>query len=207
MSATTRPALTDRQAEILRWVGEYLAENLVPPTMREVMERFGFTSTNAVSCHVNPLRKKGYLEPAAGVLRSRGLVPAGLPREGMTWESETDGTGKWHLCTARPITWVDGRTVIIRIATDITRLKQLEANNQSIQAHLQQSQKMEAIGTLAGGIAHDFNNILTAVMGYTEIALMEVADGAPVRRNLEQVLQAGTRARRPCTFSAMAMSI
>ena len=65
----------------------------------------------------------------------------------------------------------------------------------SIQAHLQQAQKMEAIGTLAGGIAHDFNNILTAVLGYTEIALMEVADGTPVKRNLEQVLQAGNRAR------------
>jgi nitrogen-specific signal transduction histidine kinase/ActR/RegA family two-component response regulator len=85
--------------------------------------------------------------------------------------------------------------VRIRIATDITRLKDLEANNLSIQAHLQQAQKMEAIGTLAGGIAHDFNNILTAVLGYTEIALMEVADGSSVKRSLDQVLQAGNRAR------------
>jgi PAS domain S-box-containing protein len=143
-------------------------------------------------CH---LAIHGRPEPCQGCTEPQPAGAAGLPREGRTWESETPGTGKWHLCTARPITWVDGRTVTIRIATDITRLKQLEANNQSIQAHLQQSQKMEAIGTLAGGIAHDFNNILTAVMGYTEIALMEVADGAPVKRNLEQVLQAGTRAR------------
>jgi repressor LexA len=81
VSATTRPALTPKQADVLEWIGEYMSEHLVPPTMREVMERFGFTSTNAVSCHVAPLRKKGYLEPAAGVLRSRGLIPAGLPRE------------------------------------------------------------------------------------------------------------------------------
>ncbi|HSV92800.1 MAG TPA: ATP-binding protein, partial [Desulfobacterales bacterium] len=119
----------------------------------------------------------------------------GLPPEGTTWEEEHPSSGRWHLCHARTLAWVDGRPVRIQIATDITRLKELESNNRNIQTHLQQAQKMEAIGTLAGGIAHDFNNILTAVLGYTEIALMEVADGAPVRRSLDQVLQAGNRAR------------
>nr|MCU0564441.1 ATP-binding protein [Desulfobacterales bacterium] len=119
----------------------------------------------------------------------------GLPPEGATWEEEHPSSGRWQLCYARTLAWVDGRPVRIQIATDITRLKELESNNRNIQAHLQQAQKMEAIGTLAGGIAHDFNNILTAVLGYTEIALMEVADGAPVRRSLDQVLQAGNRAR------------
>jgi PAS domain S-box-containing protein len=136
------------------------------------------------------------LEPCDGC--TDALNPGGgpgLPSDGVSWEAESPVTGRWHIHYARAITWVDGRTVRIQIATDITRLKDLEANNLSIQAHLQQAQKMEAIGTLAGGIAHDFNNILTAVLGYTEIALMEVADGTPVKRNLEQVLQAGTRAR------------
>jgi CheY-like chemotaxis protein len=54
---------------------------------------------------------------------------------------------------------------------------------------------MEAIGTLAGGIAHDFNNILSAVIGYTEIALADVPDGTSQHRNLQEVLKAGSRAR------------
>jgi PAS domain S-box-containing protein len=64
-----------------------------------------------------------------------------------------------------------------------------------MQAHLQQSQKMEAIGTLAGGIAHDFNNILGAIIGYTQLALYDLPTDSPLRYNFDQVLKASDRAR------------
>ena len=54
---------------------------------------------------------------------------------------------------------------------------------------------MEAIGTLAGGIAHDFNNILAAIIGYTEMALTDVSESSVTRHYLEQVLNAGQRAK------------
>ncbi|GMW02356.1 MAG: hypothetical protein AMXMBFR84_34920 [Candidatus Hydrogenedentota bacterium] len=58
-----------------------------------------------------------------------------------------------------------------------------------------QSQKLEAIGTLAGGIAHDFNNILSAVMGYTEVMLHDVSPDSPLGKDLTAVYTAGQRAR------------
>ncbi len=60
---------------------------------------------------------------------------------------------------------------------------------------MQQAQKMEAIGTLAAGIAHDFNNILSAIVGYTDIALLGMPADSPNRAHLKKVLKAGDRAK------------
>jgi len=63
-----------------------------------------------------------------------------------------------------------------------------------IEKQLIQSQKLQAIGTLANGIAHDFNNILSAMMGYTELARMKLSEGDPTRNDLDKVYSAGKRA-------------
>jgi len=64
-----------------------------------------------------------------------------------------------------------------------------------LEQQLRQAQRLEAMGTLAGGIAHDFNNILAAIVGYTELAMMETAEKSNTRHNLEQVLLASKRAK------------
>ena len=79
---------------------------------------------------------------------------------------------------------------------DMTKEKRLAAEKADLENQLQQTQKMEAIGTLTGGIAHDFNNILAGVLGFAELAQLE-ADETQVdlRRYLASILSACHRAR------------
>lgn len=78
-------------------------------------------------------------------------------------------------------------------------------NELRLERELRQSQKMEAIGTLAGGIAHDFNNILTAIIGYTDLAQRKISGNDAALRDLERVHEASLRAKelvnRILTFS------
>jgi len=85
----------------------------------------------------------------------------------------------------------DGENVVgIRgVLTDISEEKKL-------QSQLQQSQKMEAIGTLAGGIAHDFNNILAIIAGYAEMAKESALPGTNQEEDLENVLEGAGRAKK-----------
>ncbi len=68
-------------------------------------------------------------------------------------------------------------------------------NELKMELELRQSQKMEAIGTLAGGIAHDFNNILTAIIGYTDLAIRKLDENTAAGLDLGRVLEAGSRAK------------
>ena len=84
---------------------------------------------------------------------------------------------------------------IFGISRDITERKQAERERIRLEDQLGRAQKMEAIGTLAGGIAHDFNNILMAIIGFTELALMDAGKGTNQERHLHAVRKAGSRAK------------
>ncbi|MBS0377048.1 MAG: response regulator [Proteobacteria bacterium] len=73
-------------------------------------------------------------------------------------------------------------------------LRQLR-RHEEVTTQLHQSQKLEALGTLAGGIAHDFNNVLGAILGYGELAIEHTAPGTSQRRYLDNIVLAANRAR------------
>jgi len=80
------------------------------------------------------------------------------------------------------------------ILIDFTATKRAEEEKKKLEIQLQQAQKMEAIGALAGGIAHDFNNILSAIIGYTELAMLN--EGAEhCTAELKEALIAANRAK------------
>ncbi len=121
------------------------------------------------------------------------------PSQYLTNENENikrDGERVWIAWTNKAIIDSDGNvSEILSIGMDITDRKKIEEQKTALEARLQQAQKMEAIGTLAGGIAHDFNNILSAVMGYTELALSDAEKESTIHQNLKEVFKASGRAK------------
>ncbi len=91
------------------------------------------------------------------------------------------------LTTGSPL-YLEGKRYAIWTAIDISDRKKIEEQ-------LRQAQKMESLGTLAGGIAHDFNNILSAIIGYAELARLRISAENKAFPHIKQVIKAGKRAK------------
>jgi PAS domain S-box-containing protein len=192
-------------AEIARLRAEELTDRLAA-AVEQAEDDILLTNPEGVIQYVNPAfeRTTGYTrEEALG--QTPRLLKSGKHgeefyqdlwqtiRRGETWlgrimNRRKDGGLILQDVTISPIRDSEGRlSGFVSTRRDITRHVELEAQ-------LAQVQKLEALGKLAGGIAHDFNNILSAVMGYTEMALLELPKGSNSAEKLERVLQASTRA-------------
>jgi len=99
------------------------------------------------------------------------------------------GHEKWIRDTSLPLRDEKTGRIIgaLGILFDITEHKRLEDQ-------LRQAQKMEAVGRLAGGVAHDFNNLLTAIGGYSDLLLADLATADPRRGDVEEIKKAAERA-------------
>ncbi|RJP82467.1 MAG: PAS domain S-box protein [Desulfobacteraceae bacterium] len=96
-------------------------------------------------------------------------------------------TISWHVC--RLTDKGKNRLEVLSLGYDVTETK-------SLQNQLLQTQKLEAVGTLAAGIAHDFNNVLWGILGFSEMAIAQLqSEPEKAKKSMEHVLEAGNRAK------------
>jgi len=90
--------------------------------------------------------------------------------------------------------WNGDITGGVAIVEDITERKKADREKKKLEDKLARSHKMETIGLLAGGVAHDLNNVLSAVISYPELLLMELPEESPLRKPINTIKQSGERA-------------
>jgi PAS domain S-box-containing protein len=123
----------------------------------------------------------GIRETNPEVFETYGRVAStGKPEK---FETFVDALGIWFSVSV----YSPARGFFVAVFDNVTDSRRMEEQ-------LRQSQKMEAVGRLAGGIAHDFNNLLTVINGYGELLLRRIGEDSPVRKEVEQIRQAGERA-------------
>jgi len=112
-----------------------------------------------------------------------------------TVETVTDGDEiRYHLVTKFTILKNGTPPIVAGIAFDITDKMKTEEDKERLEVQLQRAQKMEALGLLAGGVAHDLNNVLSGIVSYPELLLMDLPEDSSLRKPILTIQQSGKKA-------------
>jgi two-component system, cell cycle sensor histidine kinase and response regulator CckA len=106
-----------------------------------------------------------------------------------------DGTLLWAEITTSLVFDKDGRPIsILAVARDISDRKEAEKRNQELREKLNRMKKMEAFGLLASGVAHDLNNVLSGIVSYPDLLLLDIPAGSTLREPIETIKRSGLKA-------------
>ncbi len=105
-----------------------------------------------------------------------------------------DGATVWTEVTASFLLDENTKPVgILGVTRDITERRKASRDRDELLERLGRSQKMEALGTLAGGVAHDLNNVLSGIVSYPDLLLMDLPEDSPLRRPIEIIQESGKK--------------
>jgi len=111
------------------------------------------------------------------------------------YQSVTGNKNTHVRCTFNCIENTSGRIAgVICIVEDITERINTEKEHQRLEVQLERARKMETIGLLAGGVAHDLNNVLSGIVSYPDLLLMNMSDDSPLKQPLLTIKESGERA-------------
>ena len=177
-------AIIDSSLDAIICVNQHLRIVVFNPSAATIFEcqceqALGQALTNflpdaAQACLKKDIAQQPQLGEMMGITRKGGTVPLDVS---VSFERQPDGD------------------IITLFAHDLTNRKKMESQRVALESQLRESQKMQAVGTMAGGIAHDFNNIIGAILGNVDIAKQDVESNAPVLVCLAEIEKAGRRAR------------
>ena len=184
-------------AAVVEWSSDAIigcdAEGRVTSWNQGATRLYGYEEAETLHGPLNLIIPEG-LRAEADALCLRVLEGSGV-LDYDTVRRRKDGTSVEVSLTMSPIRDAAGKIVgISRIARDLTLQRRAEVSLRRAEQQLRDAQKMEAVGLLAGGIAHDFNNTLSAIVGYTELVLENMAVDDPARADILEVRKAGVSA-------------
>jgi PAS domain S-box-containing protein len=180
--------ITDNITDIIFTTDIWGNYTFISPSHQRVLERGEEVLGRSIFEYVHPDDRPNVVATFNEAVMNRSIARADFrylhPSRGYIW-LEAEGT----------LIDMQGTFTGVIVSRDITERKQAEEERIKLEERLQQSYKMEAIGSLAGGIAHDFNNILASILGFAELIKLKIKDRVTTEDASDEILKAGVRAR------------
>ncbi|GAG76473.1 unnamed protein product, partial [marine sediment metagenome] len=181
--------------------------NHAPAGIYEVdVQKFRFISVNDVMCDYTGYTREEFLELKSIDIFAKDSQKLFIETQQQIIRGEEileiaeykiqceNGSEIWVILNSK-LSYDQGRPCkITYVVHDISKLKQAEEEKKKLEEQLYKAQKMEAIGTLAGGVAHDLNNILSGILSYPELLLMDMTQEDPLRKSIETIQESGKKA-------------